>query len=45
MKPFTVMVWYVNGKKDWFRSSNLAEARAKFNEWKADFQSVHVIIE
>lgn len=45
MKPITVLVWYANGKKDWFRTFKMEEARAKFNEWKADWLSVHVVIE
>ena len=45
MKKFTVLVWFTNGKRDWFQTERLEEARAKFNEWMADFQSVHVVIE
>jgi hypothetical protein len=45
MKKFTVMVWYANGKRDWQQFFRLEEARAKFEEWKADWLSVHVVIE
>lgn len=45
MRKFTVKVWYANGKQDFFQSFRLEEARAKFNEWRADWLSVYVVIE
>lgn len=44
MKHFTVEVWYVTGKYDFFKSTKLEEARAKFEQWKADVYSYHVRI-
>lgn len=45
MKKFTVMVWYTNGQSDWQQFFRLEEARAVFDRWMADIQSVHVVIE
>lgn len=44
MKKFTVTVLYADGARDWFQSTRLEEARAMFNKWMADIQSVHVSI-
>ena len=44
MKKFTVRVWFANGQTDFFQSTKLEEAYAKFNEWRNDWMSVHVQI-
>ena len=45
MKVFTVTAFFSNGQRDWFQSTDLAIARAKFNEWRNHWLSVHVVIE
>lgn len=44
MKKFTVKVWYANGKTDFYQSTDLAKARAVFEQWRADWLSVSVQI-
>jgi len=44
MKKFTVTVVYVDGRRDWFQSTQLEEARARFEQWRDDLYSVYVSI-
>lgn len=44
MKNFVVMVIFTNGKRDFFRSTNLADAVSQRDVWAADPQSIYVSI-
>lgn len=44
MKSFTVFVRFTNGATDFLKSTDLAVARAQYDAWRADIQSVYVRI-
>lgn len=44
MKAFVVTARFTDGRTDFFKHTQLEVARAKFNEWMADIQSVYVSI-
>jgi hypothetical protein len=44
MKTFVVIARFTNGLTKVFRSTKLENARAQYNAWMADIQSVYVSI-